>query len=912
MLSWTPERWQKASSILDEALERPAEERRSFVEAQCEDDELRDEILAMLALEASDHTLLDQGALETAAPLVDGEETDRLGPDSEASTVGRYRLKERLGRGGMGIVYLAERADGQYTQDVALKLLTRASSEAVQRFRTERQILAALDHPNVARLLDGGTTAGTPSQPDGVPFLVMEHVKGVPITDYCVHNRLSFKERLELMIEVAEAVQHAHRKLVIHRDLKPSNILVTETDDGTPTVKLLDFGIAKMLDEGALSAQMDVVSTQTGLALLTPAYAAPEQVAGQPCDATTDVYQLGVVLYEMLTGQLPFDLDDASPSKATKVILNDRPLPPSQRAAYDTSSTSTRALGRIRSDLDTLVMKAIRKEPGRRYGSPDALAADLRRYLDNLPLAARPDSTTYRIRLFARRNRGGVAVAAILVCLLVLFGARERVLRSEAEAARSVAEQERDRAEEVTNFIVNVLNTSDPWNQEHAAGPGGEDVTVREAVSRAHERIASDLSAQPLRQARVLIALAEIYDGLDEKDRAVTAAHEAYTLANRHADVGSDVHNWARLAYADALSNTNHGADSLDAAEDEYTSLIADLEDRVTPPDIHLALARHNLGFLYTNRLQRHADADSLYSLALPSLRALRDRYPEEFGAALDNKSRALSNIGEVDGAYRYSLEALRSDSARLGWDHPRTAGVAANLAGVVAARGDSASALRLHKHGYETLESSLGPLHEETLSALNNLANYQQAYGRLEDADRLFQVYLERIGERYSPQSSGYGSAYQNYAVLQKDLGDIDGAIQSLKTAREAYQTALPAGHPYRVFPLATTADIYNESGRHEEAETAIRVVLDTFYTSLPEGHSGTIQAEQILLDALLGQRKYEPIEPMLKDHYRYTSENGPSTAYRSSVNWYVRTFYEQTERPVPEVFAPAMETGR
>ena len=737
MLSWTPERWQKASSILDEALKQPADERRAFVEAHCEDEALCDEILAMLALESSDHTLLDQSALDAAVPLVaeaDANGSDRLSDDA---TIGRYRLQQRLGRGGMGIVYLAERADGQYRQKVALKLLTRASREAVQRFKTERQILAAFDHPNVARLLDGGTTAPTPSQPEGVPFLVMEHVDGVPITEYCVRKQLPVEERLKLMIEVAEAVQHAHRKLVIHRDLKPSNILVTESDEGTPHVKLLDFGIAKMLDERAISAGMDVVSTETGLALLTPAYAAPEQVAGQPCDTTTDVYQLGVVLYELLTGRLPFDLNEASLSKATQIILNDRPVPPSERRYKSDSPDLTRAPGRIRADLDTLVLKALRKEPERRYGSPDALASDLRRYIDRLPLAARPDSTTYRIRLFAQRNRAGVAVATLLVLMLALFGARERSLRAEANAALAVAEQERDRAEEVTKFIVNVLDTSDPWNADRPAGPEGDEVTVRDAVLRARQRVARDLNGQPLRQARVLMALSEVYDGLDEPDRSLATARRAYKLAKEHATVGSDVRNWARLTYADALSNAALGADSLAAAEAEYKAMIEDLSGAVTPPNIHLALARHNLGYFYHVQLNRPASADSLFDRALPSLRALRDRYPGEYAAALDNKSRVLSELGRVDEAYRYGIQGLRADSARLGWDHPRTAGRAANLAGVVATRGDSADALRLYEHAYERLESSLGPLHTETLSALNNLAMYQQAYDNLEDADR-------------------------------------------------------------------------------------------------------------------------------------------------------------------------------
>jgi hypothetical protein len=340
-----------------------------------------------------------------------------------------------------------------------------------------------------------------------------------------------------------------------------------------------------------------------------------------------------------------------------------------------------------------------------------------------------------------------------------------------------------------------------------------------------------------------------------------------------------------------------------------YTTLIQDLKRRTDTPSVQLALARQNLAYLYNDRLQRNEEADSLLALALPTLRTVRDAYPEEYVAALENQSRVAMSLGRIDDAYRFGLQALRADSARLGWHHPTTAAKAANLTSVIAARGDSVAALRLYEHSYEVLETSLGPLHEESLSALNNLALYQQTYGNFENADRLSQVHLKRIEERFSPQSEEYGSAYQNYALLQKDLGDVDGAIESLQRAREAYQAALPEGHPYRVFPLATTADIYNESGRHDDAEAAIRTVLNTFYDALPEGHNGILLAEQILMEALLGQEEYEPIEPMLRDHYRHTSEEGPSTEYRSSVNGYVKRFYKETERPVPEKFASAIE---
>ncbi len=467
----TPDDWNRIKVLFDEALERPPEERAAFLDRACsEDSTLRTEVDALLA--AHDRAQADR-ALES--PFVRGKASgtgaDDVEPgspsDESGQRVGPYRLVRRLGRGGMGTVYLAERDDGQFRQTVALKLIRRGldTDDTLSRFSVERQILAGLDHPNIAHLYDGGVTD------DGRPYFAMEHVEGEPITDYCDRRRLSTAQRLELFETVCRAVQHAHRNLVVHRDLKPSNILVTDTDadesgSSDPTVKLLDFGIAKLLADEVLGrdpskAQSPVPHTRTGRLMLTPEYAAPEQLRGAPITTATDVYQLGVLLYELLTGRGPYALENRMHHAVAQAILETDPERPSTavtRTAQtwrgdDTETVTPRAVSQARStdparlkrqlagDLDVICLKALHKEPARRYPDVDALADDVRRHQAGRPVTARPDGLAYRAGKFVRRHRVGVA-AALFVVLSIVGGAGAALWQAQ------VADWHRQEAEE--------------------------------------------------------------------------------------------------------------------------------------------------------------------------------------------------------------------------------------------------------------------------------------------------------------------------------------------------------------------------------------------------------------------------------------------------------------------------------
>ncbi len=435
----TPERWQQVKQVLATALELAPEERAAYLDRNyAADASLRDDIEPLVASEQQlrNEFLSDKDLAEAARTL----------PSGEASWVGRrvgsYRVVEQIGEGGMGEVYRAFRADDQYRKEVALKFVRAGQYDGsvFARFKNERQILASLDHPNLAKLLDGGATE------EGIPYLVMELIEGRPITEYCAKHDLPFRGRLQLFLQVCAAVHYAHQHLIIHRDIKPQNILVTF--DGMP--KLLDFGIAKILD--ADSAEFSPTATMTGFRLLTPRYASPEQIRGEPMTTATDVYSLGVVLYEVLTGLSPYELANVSTPDLPRIICEEEIQRPSlavhRRSGTEASRSSKESSAeklskQMRGDIDTIVLMALRKEPSRRYGSVNDLQEDIRRHLENIPVIARNDTVRYRATKFAARHKAGVAatvaVALILIAGIIITLREARIAKRRFEDVRALA-----------------------------------------------------------------------------------------------------------------------------------------------------------------------------------------------------------------------------------------------------------------------------------------------------------------------------------------------------------------------------------------------------------------------------------------------------------------------------------------
>ena len=545
------ERWPEVKSLLEQALEVPPEERAALFLRLAAEPALVAEVQELLGLEDQAGGFIDEPLFSFQQSAPELEAGRRLGP---------WRLLRPLGKGGMGTVYLAERADGAFDLTVAVKLLSTGldTEELIARFEAERHILARLIHPNIARLLDGGTGE------DGRPYLVMEHVEGEPIDVHCDRRRLSTRARLELFRSVCSAVQLAHQNLVVHRDLKPANILVTS--DGT--VKLLDFGIAKLL-----APQQDVGSHiaptlgQWGAAPLTPRYASPEQVRSEPITTASDVYSLGVVLYELLTGHRPYRLDTLSPTEIERVVCGAVPLRPStvvrrseELATADggrllltpdavagvRESDPARLSRRLAGDLDTILLTALRKEPDRRFASAEQLSEDIRLYLAGLPIRSRPDSFRYRAGKFVVRNTVGVTVAAAVLALLLAFTGAMTWQRAEIAARSREVARERDRAKATRQFLLDLIDQADPRKAK------GQEITVRQVLDQRAGTLSDETSLDPATRADLLDALGVAYRSLGQFEKAGPLLREALSLRRRvlgdeHVQVAESLHNLASL-----------------------------------------------------------------------------------------------------------------------------------------------------------------------------------------------------------------------------------------------------------------------------------------------------------------------------------------------------------------------------
>lgn len=503
--------WSRVSDILADALDVPVAERSAYIRARCVGNP---ELLA--AVERMQTAARDAGPRFLEGVNQDLVEAAARAANAPPRRAGPWLLLEEIGRGGMGQVFRAQRADGQFEQQVAIKLLKRGmdSDVILARFLRERQILAGLDHPNIARLLDGGITD------DHRPYFVMELVEGMPVTAFADARRLSIDERLTLFRSVCDAVAHAHRNLVVHRDIKPTNILVTAA--GIP--KLLDFGIAKMLRSDAGEA-FEATLTMDGARLLTPAYASPEQIAGGAVTTATDVYGLGAVLYELLSGRRPFG--EEGDRFALPVDTEPAPLSAGVQSAGAAARASdpARLRHRLAGDLETIVAKALRAARDRRYVSVDALAEDLRRHQERLPVRARPDTLGYRTSRFVRRHRLEVVAAGLIVGLALAFGitatAQARALASE----RDRAQREAAAAREVSRFMVGVFEVADPMT------PGSADtIRASDLLARGARRVDAELAGQPALQARLLGVIGQAYGNLRQLDNAVPVLARAVEL----------------------------------------------------------------------------------------------------------------------------------------------------------------------------------------------------------------------------------------------------------------------------------------------------------------------------------------------------------------------------------------------
>jgi eukaryotic-like serine/threonine-protein kinase len=758
--------------------------------------------------------------------------------------IGQYRVLRTLGVGGMGEVYLAERADAEFEQQVAIKVVHGGSlARGIQsRLKIERQILAQLDHPNIAHLLDGG------SLPDGTAYIVMEYVDGIPIDAFCDSNRLDIATRLKLFQTVCVAVHYAHQNLIVHRDLKPSNILVTAA--GVP--KLLDFGIAKLLDDRQ-AMHHTLAVTHADIRVMTPDHASPEQVRGQAITTSSDVYVLGVLLYKLLTGTGPFVISSMRLTDIERAICEkDPPLPShsintEDSAALSIAEARNTTAGRLRrtlgGDLDNIVLMAMRKEPERRYSSSQQMAGDIQRYLEGKPVIARRDTMSYRTIKFISRHWLPVTAGASAVLLTLAFAATTYVqsLRIAAERDRAaeqrvMAERERARAEEVSSFLVNLFKLSDP--QENR----GNQVTARELLDSGAKRLQAGLQDQPATKAALLSTVGAVYDSLGQYKEALPILNESLTLQPQSRDK-------SRIATLLELGRARTGAGDLSGAE-------APLQEALHLSQDFGAASQESgrsLWALGVLRYQqgRFVDAKRLYNRSLDILEAA-SAPPTDVSALLDDLAQVYVAQQQWALAKQTYERALEVDRRVLGDDHPRVAERLNNLAIVAQNLGDLKLAETLFRDAIRRHERAYGDQHPDTGTVRGNYGLLLQREGRLAEAEPLLRNALDVQLKLSGPDNYNVAYARVSLAMLLHDQGTLGAAESEFRTALAVYEKSLPANHQYRAALLMHFARLLVDRGKFAEALAMSEQSLNIWNATSPALSQYTAQAHAIHAYAL------------------------------------------------------------
>lgn len=800
-------RWQQIDSLLDAVLDLEPEQRAAYLDQACPDDpELRAEAARLLRACESAADFLEEPAAEFAASLMSGDDDHPVADAPER--IGPFRILREAGRGGMGAVYLAERDDNEFRQRVALKLVRGgfASEYMVRRFREERQILASLHHPNIARLLDGGVAA------DGMPFFAMEYVEGTPIDRFCDQRRLDVEARLELFLKVCGAVQYAHRSLVVHRDLKPSNILVAA--EGEP--KLLDFGIAKLLGQ-----DMETGMTQLGVRLLTPEYASPEQIRGEPVSTATDVYSLGVLLYELLTGASPHPRNTHTPRELEQRILEQEPerpsaavlrLPEAEQASRLRDATPAKLSRRLRGDLDTVVLKAMHKESRRRYTTVEQLAGDIRRYQDGLPVTARPDTRAYRMRKFVRRHRWGVAAAAAFVLLLLGFSgvATVQAARIRADAARIAAE--RDRARQGEAFLVGLFTKSNP---QHGSGNA---LSVRDLLNNGVAQLGATLADRPETRARMLLVIGQAYYGLGDYDRGIELMDSSYVL---------------------------------------YRTLRGERDPETIGVANQLADVLRAGG--------RYEDAAQLYALILAARRREHGNQSPEVARSLNGLALVLRMRGRTREAETLLREALAIDRRDADDEPAHLAQTLNNLGHVVRDRGDLAAAEALHRESLAVRRARWGPEHFEVSVSLNNLAGVLRDRGDFAGSDSVYRQVLDLRRRLVGEEHPDLAADRAGYAKLLHLRGEPAAAERLFRQALAVQRRALPEGHLFTATTLLGLGLVLLDLSREAEAQPLLEEALVSRRRGLPADHWQVAEAESALGASLSVSGRFAEAEPLL-----------------------------------------------
>ena len=770
------DRWQSASPHLDRVLDLPPSERDAcLLSLWSRDAQVAADVEAMLA----EHQLLSNEGFLSGPALVEPDESTLAG-----LTLGAYTLVSPIGQGGMGSVWLAERSDGRFHGRAALKLLNAAlvgrASEV--RFKREGSILARLTHSHIARLIDAGVST------TGQPYLVLEHVEGRHIDRYCDEERLGIDERIRLFLDVQGAVAHAHARLIVHRDLKPSNVLVTSNGE----VKLLDFGIAKLLEHDAAD-DVGTVITRDGEYALTPKYAAPEQVTGGPITTATDVYALGVLLFELLTGRHPTGADAHSPAEFVKAVTDTEPQrlsatmvgadPHESAVRAERRATTPERLRRLlQGDLETVVGKALKHDPAERYGSVAEFADDLPRVLDHQPIAVRGDALGYRTAKFLRRHRRVVITSALAASVLVAVSV---VYTVRVSAERDRARVEAAKASKVSELLTGLLTGADPYRTPDAKEP-----TVRNQLDIGAERIVRELAHEPELQANMLNVIGRTYErmGLHAK---------ALPLLERALAIGRESFGSGNATLAQTLNNLGvlHREQGNPAAAEPLLRESLAMRRRVLgSEDKDVAVTLVELGRALGGR-GRPNEAEALFREALAIRRRVFGEEHRETATSKSDLGRTLMFRGDLESAEPLLRENVATTIRLLGPNHPNSSAAQGSLALLLLAKGQPAAAEALLRESLMAERQVFGDRHVEYAQTLNSLGIALEQQGRLEEAQAIFEECV-RIGEAQltatHPRLLNYAT---NLARVRMGRGEGAAVQESLRQILAARRQIYPAG---------------------------------------------------------------------------------------------------------------------
>ena len=907
----TRDEWLAALDLLDEVMDLPTSEQREVLREATASRAVKEAVVRMLENDATDGDVFDQGAFDLIAPVISTDDElddttvralETLGSRSgrrrdgvlqSGDHVGRYRIVRMIGRGGMGEVYLAERDDDTYQQQVALKLVNdqRIGRQEVElRFERERQILASLRHENVARLLDGGVTDA------GRPYLVMEYVPGQSITEYARTRRLTIEDRLDLFEQACRAVRYAHRRAVIHRDIKPSNLVVEDRDvsvadseeegkteaaprgdvdeprrepggdgaspdpeadvrGGRPLVKLLDFGIAKLLDPADVSEPI----TRGGEQLMTPEYAAPEQVEGKPATTATDVYQLGILLYELLTGQRPFQ--EATEGKsgrarvhaAQEAVLTQDPKPLSRmmtRSASDAVRESygeepRRVVQNLRGDLDAIALKALRKEPDARYGSVDDLLDDLDRYRTRRPVKAREGTWNYRTGKFLRRNKTGVVVASLFAFVVTAFIVSLVIQTDRLSEALAEAQAESARRDQMQGLFLSVLDDEDSQSLQ------SDTLTVRDLLSLSQRTAARDLQSTPDLKAWVYTELASMHDEIGEYRKAKALADSAVTFYERILFESPNGETPVAVTRADLVRTMRQAADvrrelgQYDEADSLFQQALAYVESAEEERNgsgrwpwqsrqrdemgVGLkvdVLIEYSKNLWESGQEEKHAQVvERAHEIAM--------QYPEEVGeydriTTMNNLAlarRDQQRYAEAESLYTRALELRREINEELS---PGYATNLNNLAVLHWLMNERSEAVRYMEESVDLTRKVYGDQHPTVADRLSNLGSMYRRMEQYEGAQRVLKEALTLSKQTYGPNNPKTGQIHLRIGFLEwQDFNEFESAEMHLRRAASIRETILGSDHPEVAYARYHLANLMRQDGRLDAAMKQYQEIL-------------------------------------------------------------------------------------